>query len=71
MRAKTTNTVQKLEATIEILIRSASRTIPAATVRGKSVLKTHKKIIQKIMLSGRASIRLILILLKVAVTNRQ
>ncbi len=70
MRPKTTNTARKLEATIEILIRSASLLLPAATIRAKSVLKTSKKIIRKIRLSGRASIRLILILLKVAVTNR-
>lgn len=71
MTPKTTQTGRQLAATIEILILSASRTLPAATVRVKLVLKTSKKIIQKIMLSGRASTKLILILLKATAMNRQ
>jgi len=71
MTRKTTKTARQLAATVGILILSASRTLPAATVRVKSVLIPSLKIIQKIMLSGRASIRLILILLKATAMNRQ
>ena len=71
MTPKTTKTGRQLAATIEILILSASRNLRAATVRVKLVLKTSKKIIQKIMLSGRASTKLILILLKATAMNRQ
>jgi len=68
---KITKTGCQLAATIGILFRSASLIIPAATVRVKLVLIPSNKIIQKITLSGRASIRLILILLKATATNRQ
>jgi len=71
MTPKTTKMGRQLAATIGILILSVSQILRAATVREKLVLKTSRKIIQKIMLSGRASIRLILIQLKAIATNRQ
>jgi len=71
MTRKVTKTGRQLAATIGILILSVSRILPAATVRGKLVIIPSLKIIQKIMLSGKASIMLILILLKVPATNRQ
>ena len=71
MTRKTTKTARQLAATVGILILSASRTLPAATVRVKSVIIPNLKIIQKIMLSGKASIMLILILLKATAMNPQ
>ncbi|MEG3974039.1 S8 family serine peptidase, partial [Microcoleus sp. herbarium8] len=68
---QTTKTGRTITGTIEIVIPSESQNIPAATVRANLVLKTSKKIIRKILLSGKTSIKLMLIRLKLPATNRQ